>query len=70
MNKETELEMFENVSYRIREEGMEYCFEHYSRWEEIKDKKFHELRKAYLNAAKELKNYIEIKKIELNNTDE
>lgn len=51
-------EYFQNVRYRMREEGFHYCFAHYSRWPEIKDEKFHQLREAYLKAAEELKKYV------------
>ena len=51
-------EYFQNVRYRIKEEGFHYCFAHYSRWPEIKDEKFHQLREAYLQAAKKLEEYV------------
>jgi hypothetical protein len=53
-----EMENWENVSYRIREEGFHYCFKHYSSFIEIEDEKFHQLRLAYLNAAQELERYV------------
>jgi hypothetical protein len=53
-----EMENWENVSYRIREEGFHYCFKHYSSFSEIRDEKFHQLRLAYLNAAQELERYV------------
>jgi len=40
-------------------EGFDYCFMHYSEWKEIKDPEFHELRKAYMKAAKALQKYVE-----------
>ena len=43
-----ELENWERVQYRMDEEGFVYCFEGYSRWEEIKDEEFHHLRKQFL----------------------
>jgi len=43
---------------KINSEGFDYCFEHYSTWDEIKDKKFHLLKRHYLTAKKELKEYI------------
>jgi hypothetical protein len=49
---------FEHVKYRMEEEGFHYCFFHYSRWNEIKDEKFHHLREAYLKAANELEEYV------------
>jgi hypothetical protein len=48
-----------DVQYRIENEGFDYCFRCYSNFEEINDEKFHELRKAYIKAAKELENYVE-----------
>lgn len=48
-----------NVLQRIRQEGFHYCFESYSDWKEIADKKFHELREKYLKYGKELKSYLE-----------
>ena len=39
-------------------EGFHYCFESYSHFDEIKDERFHELRLAYLKAAKELEDYV------------
>lgn len=53
-----QLEYFENVKYRMKEEGFDYCFDGYSDWKEIKDKHFHKLRNNYLNAMKELKEYV------------
>lgn len=38
-------------------EGFDYCFTHYSSWQEIKDKKFHELRLAYVEAREKLIEY-------------
>ena len=49
---------FEYVRAKMENEEFHYCFEHYSRFEEIKDEKFHELRLAYLEAADALKKYI------------
>lgn len=53
-----EKELFEEVYYRIDEEGFDYCFDGYSDWSEINDDEFHRLRKAYLLAKEELNNYI------------
>ncbi len=54
-------EQFEGVSYRIEEEGFDYCFCDYSYWEEIEDEKFHELRKNYLKAKDNLQAYVDSK---------
>ena len=48
----------ESLVYHMDAEGFHYCFDGYSRWQEIDDEKFQELRKSYLNAAKELKEYV------------
>lgn len=41
----------EDVCDIIDNEGFDYTFEDYSNFEEIDDKKFHQLRKNYLKAA-------------------
>lgn len=55
---EKRLELFEDVQYRMGAEGFHYCFECYSSFTDIKDKKFHKLRLAYLTVAKDLENYV------------
>jgi len=60
-----QLENWKAVQYRIREEGMDYCFEHYSSWEEIKDEKFHQLKETYLESVKNLNKYIDDNIIEI-----
>lgn len=63
-----EREEWENISYRIKEEGFHYCFENYSTWSEIKDEQFHKLRLEYLETAKLLKEYIDFKLDDANYT--
>lgn len=46
------------VRYRMNNEGIDYCFERYSNFKEIKDEKFHELRLQYLKSLKEIRNYV------------
>lgn len=58
---EDEKENWECVHYRMDEEGFDYCFNGFSNWEEIKDEKFHEMRKAYLESEKQLRGYINAK---------
>jgi hypothetical protein len=48
MNKHEELENWKSLQYRIREEGIEYCFKHYSDFSEIEDEQFHQLRNSML----------------------
>jgi len=58
----------------MRDEGFDYCFRHYSSFEEIKDEKFHELRLKYIQIAEELENYVntqyELKQDEIDNYEE
>ena len=44
-------------------EGFDYAMFHYSDWKEVKDKKFHNLRKQYINATREIKKYIGYSKL-------
>lgn len=69
-NQEELLESFESVRYRIREEGIDYCFKHYSDFEDIEDKAFHKLRKAYIKANEEIQEYINERIEELLNPEE
>jgi hypothetical protein len=57
------LEDWEAVKYRMNEEGIDYCFESYSNWDEIKDEEFHRLRLGFLQYMKEIREYVD-KKIE------
>ena len=57
-------EVFEDfvaVEYRMDNEGIDYCFEHYSSFEEIKDEEFHRLRNNFLTSMKEIRGYVENK---------
>lgn len=54
---------------RMNQEGFHYCFESYSNFEDIKDERFHKLRKEYLESAKKLKEYIKSQNTEID-TDE
>lgn len=69
-----ELENLEYLNAKMRDEGFDYCFRHYSSFEEIKDEKFHELRLKYIQAAEELEKYVEIqhelKQKEIDNHEE
>lgn len=53
--------VFENVRYRMDEEGFHYCFDGYSKWGHIKDEEFHKLRINYLESAKLLREYVDKK---------
>lgn len=51
-----------DVVSTIDNEGFDYAFRHYSSFEEIKDKKFHDLRKQYIAICEEIEKYIEWEK--------
>lgn len=55
---EKELENWERVQYRMDEEGIDYCFEHYSGWTEINDEEFHRLRQEFLQSMENIRNYV------------
>ena len=57
-NTTKQTEQFEYVKHRMEEEGFDYCFQHYSTFDEIEDEKFHQLRENYIKAAKQLEEYI------------
>jgi len=58
---EEEYENWEMVRYRMDNEGMEYCFEHYSSFEEIEDEEFHKLRLELLEKMREMRNFVKDK---------
>jgi hypothetical protein len=49
---------FSYVQAVINNEGFGYAFMHYDNFKQVKDKKFHTLRKAYLKAQKALESYV------------
>ena len=55
---EEELENWKAVDYRMRDEGIDYCFEHYSRFEEIKYEEFHKLRLEFLSSMFKIREYV------------
>lgn len=55
---------FGYVADCIDNEGMYYCFEAYSDFEEVEDEEFHKLRTNYLNSVRALKRYIKRKVVE------
>jgi hypothetical protein len=58
---EDKLENFKAVQYRMGDKGMDYCFEHYSSFEEIEDEEFHKLRNEFLESMKKIRSYVENK---------
>lgn len=55
---EEELDDWQAVHYRMDNEGIDYCFEHYSSFEEIKDEEFHKLRLEFLESMKKIREYV------------
>lgn len=58
---EDNLDNFRAVQYRMGNEGMDYCFEHYSSFDEIEDEEFHKLRNEFLESMKKIRSYVENK---------
>jgi len=58
---EDDLDNFRSVQYRMDNEGIDYCFEHYSSFEEIQDEQFHKLRKEFLESMNNMRSYVENK---------
>ena len=56
-----QLDNFQYVRAKMRDEGFKYCFRHYSSFEEVEDEKFHSLRESYRKIAEELEEYVESK---------
>jgi len=56
-----QLDNFQYVQAKMRDEGFDYCFRHYSSFEEVEDEKFHSLRESYIKIAEELEEYVESK---------
>lgn len=54
MNSDHALSVLEVVNAQ----GFDEAFMHYSSYKDIPDTRFHELRRAYLQASTELKNYL------------
>jgi len=62
---EEDLDNFKAVKYRMNNEGIDYCFESYSSFEEIEDEEFHKLRLEFLDSMKKIRQYVDNKIEEL-----
>jgi hypothetical protein len=60
-----EIEDFVMVKYRIREEGIEYTFKHYSSFPEIEDEEFHRKRMELVKLMNDMDEYLTNKLEEL-----
>jgi hypothetical protein len=48
------------VRSKVENEGFHYCFTGYSEFKDIKDEEFHAARRAYVEAAEKLAEYLGI----------
>ena len=60
---EQELDNWHNVDYRMDNEGLEYCFKHYSSFEEIEDEEFHKMRLSLISQMNAIRSFVK-KRIE------
>lgn len=56
--KEEDLEKWEYLRFRMDEEGFEYCFKHYSSFDEIEDDEFHKLRLEVISKMDEMRSLV------------
>jgi hypothetical protein len=56
-----EFELWKSLHFRMEDEGIEYCFKHYSNWTEIQDEKFHELKQKLIDTMSEMWIYVHSK---------
>lgn len=48
------------ITETVDREGFDYAFRYYDTFDIVRDKEFHRLRKAYIDAAKKLAEYLEL----------
>ncbi len=60
-----ELDKWERVQYRMSEEGIGYCFRHYSSFSEIKDEEFHTLRNKLIVLMETMEIFVANKIVEI-----
>jgi len=56
-----ELDKWESVRYRMDDEGIEYCFRHYSSFSEIEDEEFHLKREKLIELMVDMEEYVQNK---------
>ena len=67
MDKHEELDNWENVRYRMKQEGIEYCFRYYSDFREIEDQAFHLLRMLLVESMEKMEKFVHNRIDELEN---
>jgi hypothetical protein len=60
-----ELDKWESVRYRMSDEGIEYCFKHYSTFSEIEDEQFHSKREKLIELMVDIEEYVQNKITEI-----
>jgi hypothetical protein len=65
---EEQLDNWKAVKYRMENEGIEYCFKHYSHFEEIKDEEFHYKREKLISLMEEMEEYVQFNISETQNS--
>jgi hypothetical protein len=58
---EDQLDNWKSVKYRMENEGIEYCFKHYSHFDEIKDEEFHYIRERLISMMEEMEEFVKQK---------
>ena len=58
MDLHEQLDNWKAVRYRMKAEGIEYCFRHYSSFQEIEDSYFHTERTLLLHHMKNLEDHV------------
>ena len=53
-----ELDNWKSVKYRMKQEGIEYCFRHYSSFNEIDDQLFHLLRILLIESMEKMEKLV------------
>jgi hypothetical protein len=60
-----ELDKWKMVRYRMDDEGMDYCFIHYSSFPEIQDEEFHTLRLKLIDLMEQMEIVVANKIVEI-----
>ena len=60
-----ELDKWEMVRYRMDDEGMEYCFRHYSSFSDIEDEEFHTLKNQLVELMNQMEKFVANKIVEI-----
>jgi hypothetical protein len=56
-----ELDKWGDVQYRMKNEGIEYCFRHYSNFIELENEEFHLKREKLIDLMEEMEEYVKQK---------